>query len=275
MTPRTEQETPLRRCVDYIPKTFTCNKKILMTITTFLCVSQDGQMSCFPSFFTLLVIFRSIGQWEGWIIFLLKEQANKYLVILALSNINIGQCYFYKILNGLQTDLLALAVKTFLWWVFNGNIPSLSDHDLYCCEKVNSSEKGIPEKVINPFRTFAELKIFWRISPRTIMTLVNKEFNYLHLSQEKDFLQRRDVFLWEIWEKVESRILRLMLKTFPISQICDGASPSWTAVLSLLRLLTIFWLLLGAHDVTWSYLCVCCPKDVYRFLCEFRVQRCH
>ena len=43
--------------------------------------------------------------------FLLEEQANKYLVILASSNINIGQRYFYKILNGLQTDLLA--VKTF------------------------------------------------------------------------------------------------------------------------------------------------------------------
>ena len=32
----------------------------------------------FPVFFTLLVIFRSIGQREGWIMFLLKEQANKY-----------------------------------------------------------------------------------------------------------------------------------------------------------------------------------------------------
>ena len=153
MTPKTEQETSLIRCVDYISKTVTCNKKILMTITTLLCVSQDGQMSCFPSFFTLLVIFRSIGQWEGWIMFLLEEQANKYLVILASSNMNIRQRYFYKILNRLQTDLLA--VKTFLWWVFNGNIPSLSDLDLYCCEKVNSSEKCIPEKVINPFRTFA------------------------------------------------------------------------------------------------------------------------
>ena len=44
-------------CVDYILKTFICNKKILMTITTFLCVSQDGQMSCFPCVFHLIGYF--------------------------------------------------------------------------------------------------------------------------------------------------------------------------------------------------------------------------
>ena len=73
-------------------------------------------------------------------------------------------------------------------------------------------------------RTFSSrsLKIFWRIS-RTIMTPVNKEFNYLHLSTEKDFLQRVVFLFWEILRlKVESRILRLMLKTFPISQVWDG-----------------------------------------------------
>ena len=145
-------------------------------------------------------------------------------------------------------------MKTFLWWVFNGNISSLSDHDLYCCEKVNSSEKCIPGKVINPLRTFTQLKIFWRISPRTIMTLVNKEFNYLHLSQEKDFLQRRDVFLWEIWEKVESRILRLMLKTFPISQICEGSSSSWTAVTLRVEIIEHFWL---PKNVSRSLFCTC------------------
>ena len=92
---------------------------------------------------------------------------------------------------------------------------------------VNSSEKCIPEKLT--FCTYfllSSLKIFWRIS-RTIMTPVNKEFNYLHLSTEKDFLQRVVFLFWEILRlKVESRILRLMLKTFPISQICDGDSPS-------------------------------------------------
>ena len=74
------------------------------------------------------------------------------------------------------------------------------------------------------------------------MTPVNKEFNYLHFfisPQKKIFCSEQWVFTpGKILRlKVESRSLRLMLKSFPISQICDGDSPSCCTFLVLRR----FW----------------------------------
>ena len=110
----------------------------------------------------------------------------------------------------------------------NGNISSLSDHDLYCCERVNSSEKCIPPRnwdfllvlsslAKNILKALAQL---WRLSTKNSIIFISP--------QKKIFCSERWVFSTGkiLRLKVESRSLRLMLKTFPISQICDGDSPS-------------------------------------------------
>ena len=53
-----------------------CNKKILMTITTLLCVSQDGQMSCFPCVFHLIGYF-SVHWPEGGLNNVFIKRASK------------------------------------------------------------------------------------------------------------------------------------------------------------------------------------------------------
>ena len=93
---------------------------------------------------------------------------------------------------------------------------------------VNSSEKCIPEKLI--FCSYFLLSLAKNI-------LKDLSHNYDSCQQRiqlSSSLHRKRFFaasgflvFWEILRlKVESRILRLMLKTFPISQICDGDSPS-------------------------------------------------
>lgn len=110
----------------------------------------------------------------------------------------------------------------------NGNISSLSDHDPYCCERrVISSEKCIPEKLryFVPVLSFAknilkDLAQLWRLSTKNSIIFISP--------QKKIFCSEWWVFSPEkiLRLKVESRSLRLMLKTFPISRICDGDSPS-------------------------------------------------
>ena len=110
----------------------------------------------------------------------------------------------------------------------NGNISSLSDHDLHCCERQFKWKMYPGEELI--FCSYFLLSLAKNI-------LKDLSHNYDSCQQRiqlSSSLHRKRFFaasgflvFWEILRlKVESRILRLMLKTFPISQICDGDSPS-------------------------------------------------